>query len=244
MQRRTKLVLALLFSLPAAWLIHGSLPAESAPSLSKRDRQLQEDVLKLLAEGKQTFRYDTFGDEVFWGDALQRHRAIAGAALGGVGDGVSPATALAVGLKVDMDALPRDLVARLKQGKVDLDDPATTLALLRLNAVVGVTGFFNENGGLRSLGIQCALCHSTVDDSFAPGIGHRLDGFANRDLNVGAIFVAWRPVVHRQGQLCPLPCEPAVDRAGVQRAHASGEQGPLLSRRPLPDAARRGEELR
>lgn len=99
----------------------------------------------------------------------------------------APATALAVGLKVDVDALPRDLVAQLRQGRVDLDDPATTLALLRLDSVVGVTGFFNEDGSLRSLGIQCALCHSTVDDSSAPGIGHRLDGFANRDLNVGAI---------------------------------------------------------
>lgn len=92
-----------------------------------------------------------------------------------------------MGLKVDVDAVPRDLVAQLRQGRVDLDDPATTLALLRLDSVVGVTGFFNEDGSLRSLGIQCALCHSTVDDSSAPGIGHRLDGFANRDLNVGAI---------------------------------------------------------
>ena len=121
------------------------------------------------------------------------HKAIEGTAFGGVAtpdlgiDGVSPKTALAVGLKVDVEALPRDLVRALRKGQVDLDDPATTLALLRLNAVVGLTGFFNANGSLKSIGIQCALCHSTVDDSFAPGIGHRLDGWANRDLNVGLI---------------------------------------------------------
>ena len=110
--------------------------------------------------------------------------------------GVSPKTALAVGLKVDMDALPADLVEQIKAGKVNLDDPATTLALLKLNSVVGVTGFFSGDGSLRSMGIQCALCHSTVDDAFAPGIGHRLDGWPNRDLNVGAI-VALAPDLRR-----------------------------------------------
>ena len=100
---------------------------------------------------------------------------------------VTPRAALGVGLKVDVDALPRPLLNQLARGEVNLDSPASTLALLRLNSVVGVTGFFDERGGLRSMGIQCAFCHSTVDDSFAPGIGHRLDGWANRDLNVGAI---------------------------------------------------------
>jgi hypothetical protein len=100
---------------------------------------------------------------------------------------VSPKTALAVGLKVDVDALPAGVTSVLKAAQVNLNDPATTLALFKLNSVVGVTGFFNEQGSLRSIGIQCALCHSTVDNSFAPGIGHRLDGWANRDLNVGAI---------------------------------------------------------
>jgi hypothetical protein len=103
---------------------------------------------------------------------------------------VSPATALALGLKVDAEALPTRLVRSIERGEVDLAAPATTLALLRLDAVVGVTGFFDEGGGLRSVGIQCALCHSTVDDSFAPGIGRRLDGWANRDLDVGAIIAA------------------------------------------------------
>jgi hypothetical protein len=138
-------------------------------------------------EGQQTFRFDTFGDEAFWGDTVQLHQAIEGAKLGGVGPGVSPSTALAVGLKVDVDALPQSLIQALKQGKVNLADPATTVTLLKLNSVVGLTGFFNSQGTLSSIGIQCALCHSTVDNSLAPGIGHRLDGWANRDLNVGAI---------------------------------------------------------
>lgn len=142
----------------------------------------------LIAEGKQIFRYDTFGDEDFWGGELRLHEAIEGEQFGGIGPGVSPETALAVGLKVDVEALPAGLQKQLKRGQIDLTDPATTLALLQLNAVVGVTGFFNDDGSLRSIGIQCALCHSTVDDSLAPGIGRRLDGWANRDLNVGAII--------------------------------------------------------
>lgn len=142
---------------------------------------------QLTDDGRQTFRFDTFGDETFWGDTIKLHQAIAGSAHGGVGSGLSPRSALSVGLKVDSDALPRDVQAKIKNGTADLDDPATTLALLKLNAVVGVTGFFDGSGTLTSLGIQCALCHSTVDDAFSPGIGKRLDGWANRDLNVGAI---------------------------------------------------------
>lgn len=141
----------------------------------------------LISQGKQIFRFDTFGDQDFWGGQLQLHKAIEGTQFGGVGPGVSPATALAVGLKVDVQALPDSLQNKLRKGQVNLDDPAVTLALLKLNAVVGVTGFFNSDGSLSSIGIQCALCHSTVDNSFAPGIGKRLDGWANRDLNVGAI---------------------------------------------------------
>jgi hypothetical protein len=148
---------------------------------------IQANADAMLAEGRGIFRYDTFGDEAFWGGALQLHRAIEGSKLGGTGAGVSPATALAVGLKVDVDALPADLVQQLRAGKVNLNDPATTLALLKLNSVVGVTGVFNKQGTLSSVGIQCAFCHSTVDNSLAPGIGHRLDGWANRDLDVGAI---------------------------------------------------------
>jgi cytochrome c peroxidase len=142
----------------------------------------------LFEQGKQVFRFDTFGDEDFWGGQLQLQKAIEGAALGGVGPGVSPNTALtAAGLKVDVTALPKKLQQQLKQGKVDLDSPATTLALLKLNAVVGVKGFFDHGGSLSSVGITCAICHSTVDDSFAPGIGRRLDGWPNQDLNVGLV---------------------------------------------------------
>jgi cytochrome c peroxidase len=141
----------------------------------------------LVSEGKQIFRFDTFGDQDFWGGALKLHQAIEGEQFGGVGPGVSPATALAVGLKVDSERLPHALKDQLKKGQVDLNDPAVTLKLIKLNAVLGVKGFFNKDGSLSSIGITCALCHSTVDDAFAPGIGHRLDGWANRDLNVGAI---------------------------------------------------------
>jgi len=151
-------------------------------------------------KGRQIFRFDTFGDEAFWGDTLKLHQAIEGVNHGGVGPGVSPRTALAVGLKVDVDALPSNVREELLRGAVNLDDPATTLLLLKNNAVVGVTGVFNSSGTLQSMGIQCALCHSTVDNSLPnlcagaiqpnPGtgcVGHRMDGWANRDLNVGAI---------------------------------------------------------
>ena len=151
------------------------------------DRTILQNNANLFKEGRHIFRYATFGDEAFWGDALKLHLALAGTNNGGVGSGVSPQTALAVGLKVDVEALPHSLQAKLRAGKVNLADPATTLALLKLNALVGVTGFFT-NGALKSMGIQCALCHSTVADSFAPGIGRRLDGWPNRDLNVGAII--------------------------------------------------------
>ena len=152
------------------------------------DKRIDNHAQRTLAEGRKIFRFDTFGDEAFWGDTIKLHQAIQGKRFGGVGPGVSPRTALAVGLKVDVDALPDALIENLKKGRVNLDDPATTLVLLKLNAVIGVTGFFESSGRLHSIGIQCALCHSAVDDSLAPGIGHRLDGWANRDLNVGAII--------------------------------------------------------
>jgi hypothetical protein len=151
------------------------------------DAAIARNGQAMIEEGRKTFRYDTFGSEAFWGDALQLHKAIAGEKNGGVGPGVSPKTALAVGLKVDVDALPAALKKQLAAGKVNLDDPATTIALLKLNAVVGVTAFANPDGSVKSMGIQCAFCHSTVDNSFAPGIGKRLDGWPNQDLNVGAI---------------------------------------------------------
>jgi hypothetical protein len=159
-----------------------------AQSLSPHDRLVDKDARRLIEEGRNIFRFDTFGNEAFWGDALQLHKAIAGAANGGVGPGVSPKTALAVGLKVDADALPQDMQQQIKAGKINLNDPATTVALLRLNAVVGVKGLFDASGNLKAMGVQCALCHSTVDNSLASGIGRRLDGWANRDLNIGTII--------------------------------------------------------
>jgi cytochrome c5 len=181
--------IALLLLAAAITLVFVNSRGSEASPVQTTESEFQTDAnaQRMLAEGKQTFRFDTFGDEAFWSDALQLHRAIAGANNGGVGPGVSPATALAVGLKVDVDALPQSLISQVKRGRVNLNDPATTLALLKLGAVVGVKGTFKADGSLQAVGITCALCHSTVDNSFAPGIGQRLDGWANRDLNVGAI---------------------------------------------------------
>jgi hypothetical protein len=147
-----------------------------SPPVAAMDAAVTETARQMLAEGRRVFRYETVGDEAYWGETLKLHRAIAGAKLGGVGPGVSPKT-----------AVPTAVAAARKAGRVDLNDPASTLVLLKANAVVGVTGHFDSQGTLTSLGVQCAFCHSTVDDSFAPGIGHRQDGWANRDLNVGAI---------------------------------------------------------
>lgn len=160
----------------------------SANSAPRHSDPVAQHAKQLVKQGRETFRFDTFGDETFWGDTLHLNQAIAGAPNGGVGPGVSPKTALSVGLKVDVDALPRATRKAITSGAVNLDDPAVTLALLKLNSVVGVKGFFASDGTLRSVGIECALCHSTVDDSLIAGIGHRLDGHANRDLNVGAIM--------------------------------------------------------
>jgi hypothetical protein len=134
--------------------------------------------------GQDIFRTDTFGDEQLWTDVLRMHEVI---------PSVDPATALAVGLKVDVDALPPSIIRALRAGHVDLTDPAVTVELVRLNAVVGIKGSVSH-GRLTRVGITCALCHSSVDNSFAPGIGKRLDGWANTDLNVGAI-VALSPVL-------------------------------------------------
>jgi len=178
----------LMLSIPLALALSGVVVAAAAPAAKKGfDATIGRYAQMLLDQGREIFRYDTFGSEAFWGDALQLHKAIAGEKNGGVGPGVSPKTALSVGLKVDADALPNALKKQLAAGKVNLDDPATTIALLKLKAVVGVTAFTGPDGGVKSIGIQCSFCHATVDDSFAPGIGARLDGWPNRDLNVGAI---------------------------------------------------------
>ena len=172
----------------------GSEHRGESPTATDIDPVVRDHANDLLEEGRDTFRFDTFGDQVFWGDTLRLHEAIAGDGAGGVGPGLSPRAALGLGLKVDGDALPQSVRNAIAAGRADLDAPATTLDLLRLNSVVGVTGFFDDAQRLTSVGIQCALCHSTVDDSFAPGIGHRLDGWANRDLDVGAI-IAFAPDV-------------------------------------------------
>ena len=167
-------------------------PQEARAAVTSTERQagLKEwgPALAMLERGRRIFRFDTFGDEAFWGGTLRLHEAIEGARFGGVGPGLSPAAALGVGLKVDAEALSPSTVQAIRHGRVNLNDPAVTIALLEANAVVGVSAKRGRDGGLQSVGIQCALCHSTVDNSVAAGIGRRLDGWPNRDLNVGAII--------------------------------------------------------
>ena len=189
----------------------GSSPGKTADPIS-------DNANKMMEQGRQVFRFDSFGDEIYWTDALQLHKAILGEKNGGVGAGLSPKAALAAGLKVDMEVIPADVAAGIKSGKVNLDDPAVTITLLQLNAVVGVKGTFDNKKNLVSIGITCASCHSTVDNAFAPGIGHRLDGWANRDLNVGAI-VAMAP------NLKPLTDALGVDVATVKKVLASWGPG-------------------
>jgi mono/diheme cytochrome c family protein len=195
-----------------------------------------DDNAALVAEGKQTFRFDTFGDETKWTDALHMDQVVAA---------VDPTTALTVGLKVDADALPAAVVAGIQDGSVSLTDPATTVALLKLDAVLGVKGTVQSVGGkdtLTRVGFTCALCHSTVDDSFAHGIGKRLDGWPNRDLNVGAIvalspaldaatkavFNSWGPGKYDprfnfDGLNGPQVIPPAYGLAGVNSITATGD---------------------
>ena len=156
---------SLVYLLVAAFVLSASASGRAVDARNKDD-------------GQTIFRYDTFGDEQLWTDVLRMHEVI---------PTISPATALGVGLKVDVDALPPAVISALRAGAVDLNDPNVTLDLLRLNAVVGVKGTFNPSGQLTKVGVTCALCHSSVDNSFAPGIGKRLDGWPNRDLNVGVI---------------------------------------------------------
>ncbi|MBI5685081.1 MAG: hypothetical protein HZC54_08360 [Verrucomicrobia bacterium] len=148
--------------------------------LVKPTQPVEVRAMDMLEEGRQTFRFDTFGDETFWGDTLRLHEAI---------NGLTPNQALALGLKVDVEALG-GLANDIQQGKVNLDDPAATRVLIQRQAVLGVVGQFNADGTLRTVGLTCALCHSTVNNSLAAGIGQRLDGWANRDLNVGGIVAA------------------------------------------------------
>ena len=192
---------------------------------------------QVIAEGKQIFRFDTFGDETFWTDTLHIHEVIQKA--------VDPTTALSVGLKVDTDSLPASVVQGIQNGSISLTSPATTVALLKLNAVVGVKGTVSTVGGTDTLvrvGITCALCHSTVDNSFAPGIGKRLDGWPNHDLNPGAIIAlspalsaaqkvvynSWGPGKYDprfnfDGKNGPQVIPPAYGLAGINKITVTGD---------------------
>ncbi|MGV8954065.1 MAG: hypothetical protein ACOH2M_23400 [Cypionkella sp.] len=196
----------------------------------------------LVKQGQQVFRYDTFGDEIKWTDQLHMNQVIS--------TQVSPVTALAVGLKVDVEALPESVKQGIVDGTIDLNDPAVTVALLSLNAVVGLKGTVEKVNGVDTLtrvGTTCALCHSTVDDSFAPGIGHRRDGWPNLDLNPGAIIAlspalsaaqkaqlnSWGPGKYDprwnvDGLSIPVVIPPAYGLAGVNRVVFTGD-GPNLS---------------
>ncbi len=189
------------------------------------DGRIDKNSSDMLTEGRKIFRYDSFGSEDFWGGQLRLHEAILGAKLGGVGPGLTPKAALEAGLKVDIGKLPKILVEAVKGGKVSLEDPETTLELLRADSVVGVKGVFDAQKNLVSIGITCAICHSTVDDAFAKGIGGRLDGWPNRDLNIGAV-VAMAP----DGQ--------AV-LGSSRRGRSDGAQG---AERLGPGPVRRGAE--
>jgi hypothetical protein len=223
---------AWLIAMSVVWLVAVELAVTRTMygKVTTQKKASTQDVLAnatdKITRGQQVFRFDTFGDQAFWGDTLKLHQAIEGAALGGVGPGVSPMTAFAVGLKVDIDALPSNVREQIEHGTVNLRDPAVTVALLQLNAVVGVTGVFSGQT-LQSIGIQCAFCPSTVDDSNPalcfgaitpnPGtgcIGHRLDGWANRDLNVGAI-VALAPDLSAFVKLLSV-VQPGITQANVR----------------------------
>jgi cytochrome c5 len=206
---------------------------------SEEEQPAPEDSLaseeaspETLAEGQRIFRFDTFGDEKFWTDTLGMHEVVE--------QNVDPTTALAVGLKVDADALPPGILEQ-----VDLTDPATTVALLKMNAVVGVQATVDENNHITRLGITCALCHSTVDNSVMPGIGHRMDGWPNRDLNVGAIvalspaltaeqkavYGSWGPGMYdprynMDGKNTPLVLPPAYGLAEIENETYTAE-GPI-----------------
>jgi hypothetical protein len=175
----------------------------------------------LLDEGRQVFRHDTFGSEQYWGGKLRLHQAIADQKRGGIGAGITPHEALRLGLKVDSDAVPKILLRVLRHGSVSLDEQKTTLELLKADSIVGVKGFFDDPDDslrLTSIGITCAICHSTVDDSFVKGIGQRLDGWPNRDLDIGAI-VALAP------NLQAMADEIGVDEPTLQKVLKSWGPG-------------------
>jgi len=201
---------------PVAQTPASPLPQETTP---KRD-SAEDNAQRMFAQGRSTFRLDTFGDEAFWGGSIRLHDAIQGEQRGGVGSGVTPRAALTLGLKLDSEALPVGVAAQLRAGRAELDTVETMLELLRQDAIVGVRAFFSTEDPkrLRAIGVTCAFCHSTVDDSIAPGVGRRLDGWPNRDLNIGAI-------VARSPDLSVLSGLLSVDDAGVRKVLASWGPG-------------------
>jgi hypothetical protein len=196
----------------------GRQASTSEKARSEWDNQIDRNSTQMLADGRRIFRDDTFGDEGFWGGTLRLHEAILGERLGGVGPGLSPKQALAAGLKVDSNRLPKSVIDAIGQGTVNLDDPATTVELLRANAVLGIHGVFDAKNQLVSVGIACGFCHSTVDDKITKGIGNRLDGWPNRDLNVGAV-VAMAP------SLAPFAELLGVDEDAVRKVLKSWGAG-------------------
>jgi len=189
--RRAAMLALAAFFVPACVNAPKDVDTNPAVSSEKRDAEsftgeINQNAARMLKEGREIFRNDTFGSEAFWGDRVKLHQAIAGAQNGGVGPGVTAHQALQLGLKVDVGRLPAILVEAIRGGHVSLEKVETTLELLRADAVVGVKAHF-DGKQIKSIGITCALCHSTVDDSLARGIGRRLDGWPNRDLDIGAI---------------------------------------------------------
>jgi hypothetical protein len=180
---KTKRPRVLFLSLTTSLLVFAAIAVLGAKQANKKSPSqflgsAETNSQQLIDQGRQIFRFDTFGDEAFWGGQLHLQQSVST---------LSPSAALQLGLKIDSDALSPSLVEAIKHGKVNLNDPGVTLQLIKQNAVLGVVGFFDNSNNLSSVGLTCAVCHSTVDDSVAPGIGRRIDGLANRDLNVGAI---------------------------------------------------------
>lgn len=218
-RRWLSLTIAVATGLSAVSCDHSDAPTSPSP--------------ELIAQGKQIFRFETFGDETFWTDTLRLHEVV---------QNVPPTTALAVGLKVDADTLPATVLQAIQSGQVDLTSPATTVTLLKLGAVVGLRATVDNNNRIVRLGVTCALCHSTVDDRIAKGIGSRLDGYQNRDLNPGAIIAlspaltpaqkaiynSWGPGrfdprINMDGLNGPVQIPPAYGLAGVHSVTFTGD---------------------
>lgn len=189
-------------------------PQECPPAPQPAATESLEDrVVRMLQEGRATFRTETFGGEAFWSGKLRLHQAIAGSGNGGVGAGLGPRRALALGIKIDSTALSEDLIEQIREGRADLDSPAAMLSLLRARAVIGLRGTFKDQDqhALSAIGVTCALCHTAVDNSVLPGIGRPLDGWPNRDLDMGKLLQI-------APTLKPLADLLAMDEAAVRSA--------------------------